>query len=394
MCDEAMPTIISTARQGELGFQEYFVKHRWQPVVESIRHQNCEKAAMSPAVSAALEQAAIILIAPSNPWLSVAPILAVPGLRAALKRADAPVVAVTPIIAGAAVKGPTAKIMAELGLTVSEAAVAEFYDGIIDGFVNDIRNEPLNRERPAHDSAEYTDDGRGDQARFGAKHAGLDQGVGGMSLWVIIPVKPLKNAKSRLAPVLSPDQRFELAQAMFRHVLSVTTTIQQVTGVLVISRDTKALAIAREMGAKTLQEGAMSNLNPALLRATLVVQSWRADSVLVLPADLPFINAEDLRDMVQLASDRSIVIATDRNRDGTNALLIRPPGAIEYDYGSGSYERHLRMARAAGLQVREFQSERLSLDIDVPEDLREYQEILERGHFGHLPSFSILCGAS
>ncbi len=215
-----------------------------------------------------------------------------------------------------------------------------------------------------------------------------------MSLWAIIPVKPLIYAKSRLTPVLSPDQRFELAQAMFRHVLAVTTTIQQVTGVLVISRDTKALAIAREMGAKTLQEGAMSNLNPALLRATMVVKSWRADAVLVLPADLPFINAEDLRAMIALATDRSLVIATDRNRDGTNALMIRPPLAIEYDYGGGSYQRHVRMARAAGLQVREFQSDRLSLDIDVPEDLREYQEILDQGHFGHLPSFPVMCGAN
>ncbi len=215
-----------------------------------------------------------------------------------------------------------------------------------------------------------------------------------MSLWTIIPVKPLKNAKSRLTPVLSPEQRFELAQAMFRHVLAVTTTIQQVTGVLVISRDTKALAIAREMGAKTLQEGSMSNLNPALLRATMVVKSWRADAVLVLPADLPFINAEDLRELIALATDRSVVIATDRNQDGTNALLIRPPLAIEYDYGGGSYRRHLRMARAAGLQVREFQSDRLSLDIDVPQDLREYQEILEQGHFGHLPSFPVMYGAN
>lgn len=214
-----------------------------------------------------------------------------------------------------------------------------------------------------------------------------------MSLWAIIPVKPLKNAKSRLTPVLSPDQRFELAQAMFRHVLSVTTAFQQVTGVLVISRDTKALAIAREMGAKTLQEGAMSNLNPALLRATMVVKSWRADSVLVLPADLPFVNTEDLRDMIRLAADRSVVIATDRNRDGTNALLIRPPLAIGYDYGSGSYERHIRTARAAGLLIREVQSDRLSLDIDVPEDLREYQEILDQGRFGHLPSFPLMCSA-
>lgn len=143
MCDDAMPTIIRTEAHGELGFQQYFVKHKWQPVVNSIKYQDCEKAAMSPAVSAALESSDIILIAPSNPWLSVAPILAVPGMSESLIRAEAPVVAITPIIAGAAVKGPTAKIMAELGLTVSEAAVARFYGGILDGFVNDIRNEPL-----------------------------------------------------------------------------------------------------------------------------------------------------------------------------------------------------------------------------------------------------------
>lgn len=214
-----------------------------------------------------------------------------------------------------------------------------------------------------------------------------------MSLWAIIPVKPLKNAKSRLSPVLSPDQRFELAQAMLRHVLSVTTTIQPVTGVLVISRDTKALAIARELGAKTLQEGALSNLNPALMRATMVVKSWRADAVLVLPADLPFINNEDIRGMIQLAVDRSIVIATDNASDGTNALLVRPPGAIEFEYGPGSFERHIRSARAAGLQAIGYESDRLALDIDLPEDLAAYQRILASGRFGHLPSLPIPSGA-
>ena len=172
---------------------------------------------------------------------------------------------------------------------------------------------------------------------------------------------------------------------MLRHVLSVTTAIQQITGVLVISRDTKALAIARELGAKTLQEGAMSNLNPALMRATMVVKSWRADAVLVLPADLPFINAEDIRGMIQLALDRSIVIATDKARDGTNALLVRPPGAIEFEYGGGSFERHMRLERrAAGLQAFTYESDRLALDIDLPEDLETYQRILASGRFGHL----------
>lgn len=214
-----------------------------------------------------------------------------------------------------------------------------------------------------------------------------------MSLWVIIPVKPLKNAKSRLSPVLLPDQRFDLAQAMLRHVLSVTTTVQQVTGVLVISRDTKALAIAREFSAKTLQEGAMSNLNPALMRATMVVKSWRADAVLVLPADLPFINAEDIRGMIQLVVDRSIVIATDKARDGTNGLLVRPAGAIEFAYGGGSFDRHIRRAKAAGLNAFTFESERLALDIDLPADLATYQKILAGGRFGHLPSFPLACGA-
>lgn len=210
-----------------------------------------------------------------------------------------------------------------------------------------------------------------------------------MSLWAIIPVKPLKNAKSRLSPVLAPDQRFELAQAMLRHVLSVTMSVQQVTSVLVISRDTKALAIARELGAKTLQEGAMSNLNPALMRATMVVRSWRADAVLVLPADLPFINSQDIRGMIGLAVDRSIVIATDSASDGTNALLVRPPGAIEFEYGPGSFERHISSAGAAGLRTFTFESERLALDIDLPDDLAAYQRILASGRFVHLPSFPL-----
>ncbi len=214
-----------------------------------------------------------------------------------------------------------------------------------------------------------------------------------MSLWAIIPVKPLKNAKSRLAPVLAPPERFALAQAMLRHVLSVTTSVQQVNGVLVISRDTKALAIAREFGAKTMQEGKISNLNPALMRATMVVKTWRADGILVLPADLPFVTADDVRAITDLGRERSIVIATDRVHDGTNALYVRPPGALDYAYGAGSYARHINLAAAAGLKVLPFESAGTSLDIDVPEDLAEYQRILAGGDFGHLPSFPLASGA-
>ena len=143
MCDAEVPTIVETVSHGELDFQQYFVKHQWEPVVRSIRYQDCEKARLSEPVLSALNAADIVLIAPSNPWLSLAPILAIPGMRDELARMTVPVVAITPIIAGDAVKGPTAKIMRELGLEDSAESVARFYGGTINGFVNDMRNEPL-----------------------------------------------------------------------------------------------------------------------------------------------------------------------------------------------------------------------------------------------------------
>ena len=159
---------------------------------------------------------------------------------------------------------------------------------------------------------------------------------------------------------------------------------------LVISRDTKALAIARELGAKTLQEGADSNLNPALLRATLVAQSWRAEAALVLPADLPFITVEDVESIASMSTERSIVIAADSEQDGTNALLTRPPGIIDYAYGAGSYARHIQRAESAGIEVLRYDSPRTLLDIDVPEDLRTYEGILAAGGQGHLPTLAQL----
>ena len=209
-----------------------------------------------------------------------------------------------------------------------------------------------------------------------------------MSLWAIVPVKPLLRAKSRLATVLRPEERHALAQAMFRHVLSVALEARPVTGALVISRDTKALGIAREMGAKSLQESADSNLNPALLRATMVLRSWRAEAVLILPADLPFIGVEDIEAMAKLSQEESIVIAADAAQDGTNALLTRPPGAIVYEYGAGSCKRHVQLAEGAGLTVRRYTSWRVGLDIDVPADLDAYRRILARGGHDHLPTLN------
>jgi 2-phospho-L-lactate guanylyltransferase len=198
-----------------------------------------------------------------------------------------------------------------------------------------------------------------------------------MSVWVIIPVKPLSRAKSRLAGALTPEQRQHLAESMFRHVLQVVRDVPSVMGTLVVSRDTKALAIAREYHARTVQESGQPELNAALTRATQAVMSWHGDAVLVLPADLPLITPDDVRKLVELSvKTPSVVIATDQHRDGTNALLVRPPGLIAYAFGVGSFAQHIKLAEAAGATVTEFKSDRLALDIDVPADLDNYNHLV------------------
>lgn len=209
-----------------------------------------------------------------------------------------------------------------------------------------------------------------------------------MSLWVIVPVKPLNRAKSRLATVLSAERRFEFAQVMLKHVLGVATSVPQVTGTLVISRDTKALAIARDFGARTVQEGSDSNLNAALRRATEVVRVWGAEAILILPADLPFLRSEDIRGMIQLGMEAStVVIAADVLGDGTNALMVRPPGLIEYSYGPNSYTLHMEAAEKAGASVRRYSSPSLMLDVDVPHDLDEYNNTIMGDTQSLLPPF-------
>lgn len=139
MSDDPVATHLTTD-EGELPFQRYFVERRCTPVVSRIRFEGAAAARPGPGVIEAIAAADAILIAPSNPYLSVDPILAVPGISAALAGAAAPVVAVSPIVDGKAVKGPTAKLMGELGIEVSSAAIARHYAGIIDGLLIDGRD--------------------------------------------------------------------------------------------------------------------------------------------------------------------------------------------------------------------------------------------------------------
>lgn len=162
MTDAEVATMIDTEEYGELAFQEYFVRHRWQPRMKGIRFAGAEAARLTAEAADAIARADAIIIAPSNPWLSVAPILSVPGMRAALTDRRVPSVVVTPIIGGQAVKGPTAKLMAELGYEVTPQRVAAFYGDLIDGFIYDASDgvqvfDVVNLLTVSMDTLMYTD---------------------------------------------------------------------------------------------------------------------------------------------------------------------------------------------------------------------------------------------
>ena len=144
MCDEPLRTEVET-ETGWLAFQDYFVREQCRPRLRQIRFAGAAAAKPTSRVLNALAdpQLAGIIICPSNPYLSVAPILAVPGLRGALRSARVPIVAVSPIIAGQAVKGPAAKIMAELGVAADSRSVARYYAGLVDGFIIDVADAGL-----------------------------------------------------------------------------------------------------------------------------------------------------------------------------------------------------------------------------------------------------------
>jgi 2-phospho-L-lactate/phosphoenolpyruvate guanylyltransferase len=205
-----------------------------------------------------------------------------------------------------------------------------------------------------------------------------------MQLWLIVPVKPLAQGKSRLSPLLSAPERYELSRKLLAQTLTAAADVDLLAGVMVISRDEEALALARTAGVMFLEEvanpvengeGPEEPLNRALRQARIVAVTQGADAILVLPADLPLLSAEEIRNFAQLAVDRPAGLIIAGSRDGgTNALLLKPPHAVDFAYGPHSFQEHIRRAEDASLSVHIVDSATLALDLDSPEDLRTWQK--------------------
>jgi|SRR5579859_1310532 len=194
-----------------------------------------------------------------------------------------------------------------------------------------------------------------------------------MAIWAIVPVKPFLRSKSRLASVLTPQERAGLSREFLGHALDVLSQVPAITQTLVISRDPAALALAHSRQARTVTESGAPDLNSALQRATQVVVASRAQGVLILPTDLPFLTAEDVGQLIAGGGEGPLVaIAPDRHDDGTNALFTSPPGLLNYAFGEHSFGKHLALAQAAGARVRVCRLPGIALDVDGPEDWRLY----------------------
>jgi LPPG:FO 2-phospho-L-lactate transferase len=142
MSDEPVRTLVHTD-EGDLPFQHYFVRLRCEPMVMDLSFVGAESARVPDVVAKAIVNADLIVFCPSNPYLSIDPILSVPGMRRLLQEAPAPKVAVSPIVGGAAIKGPAAKMMRELGQMVSPLTVVDHFEGLLDGFVLDTADAEI-----------------------------------------------------------------------------------------------------------------------------------------------------------------------------------------------------------------------------------------------------------
>ena len=191
-----------------------------------------------------------------------------------------------------------------------------------------------------------------------------------MTVFAIVPVKDLEETKSRLSPSLTPKEREMLTLTMLDHVLATLREVDAVEQIGVVSPSPRALFVAEEAKATTLLQQSRG-LNNALEEGRNWAIAEGALSLLVLPADLPYLSVFDVRMLTTISRDERVaVISPDEADEGTNALLMRPGDAMPFAFGPGSYEIHQRTAKEYGLEVEIYKQASVSHDVDTLEDLQ------------------------
>lgn len=382
MTNDRVATRVHTA-EGELSFQDWFVRRRHQPRVEHLDFAGAEQATPSPGVVAAISRADLVVLAPSNPFVSIDPILAVPAIGAALRRrvAHDPVVAVSPIVGGRALRGPAARLLADHDLEVSATGVARHIarrlalphdlpgDGLT-GFVGDVDDPPVDVAGVTSLSAPIVMDDAAAEQRL-ARQVVAD----GLELArnhhhdvvTVVPVGAATEAKSRLDGVLDTAGRDRLARDLATATVRTAATLGPVVAVV----DDDAMAIVAGTAGATVLHQDQPGLNAAVSQG-IAWATRRSDTVMVIPSDLPAVTPDALHGVLDVAGDldQGLVVVPDQRDDGTNALVLRSMPTLKPQYGPGSAAAHVDAARAVGVEVVVHHEPALA-DLDTREDLHD-----------------------
>ena len=185
-----------------------------------------------------------------------------------------------------------------------------------------------------------------------------------MSPFMLIPVKPLEEGKSRLSGLLSKKRRAELSFRLFNTVLNAAIEAGKPDNIIVVSRDLDVLSTAEERGTRYWGKEKGKDLNQALSDA--IPES--AESIIALHADLPRVSSNDIRAIIETGRENAIVLTSDRMGLGTNAIFMRPPKLINFYFGDMSFSRHVKEARRVGVTPKILKRDGLEFDLDTPED--------------------------
>ena len=206
-----------------------------------------------------------------------------------------------------------------------------------------------------------------------------------MTTFAILPIKTLSQAKQRLAEELDPTPRRSLVEAMFSDTLVALRRTTSVERVIVVTADHVAQRIAGGYGAMVLEDDDTGH-NDAARRGVAQAVREGATRALLIPGDCPLLDPAEIDALIaRRVTSPSLLVVPDRHGSGTNALLITPPDALASSFGDGSHERHLALARDAGIAAETVAVPSLAMDVDTPQDLAAIEERLEdtRGGAAH-----------
>lgn len=192
-----------------------------------------------------------------------------------------------------------------------------------------------------------------------------------MKVFAIVPVKNFESGKSRLASLLTVEERVKLSELFLDYTLNTLTNTSAISNVVVVSSDKRAEGIAKIHNAKFLQEKKNQGVNAAVALADVYISEYAVDATIVIPQDLPLLLPEDIERICTSAQEheKCLVICPSLRFDGSNALLRRPPLLITTNYDNDSYNVHIKKAKASDAIIKIIKTKRIMIDIDTVEDV-------------------------